>query len=112
MQFCMMHWEQLRAAITERGLDHLIASDGKELVERMEREIDNKQNKQDFDPFMSAHNMILSNALHAFGFYIMGDCCPLCELDKEEWQENSSAIWIRSAADSVLSYATEQKLQG
>lgn len=110
MKFCKDHWSKLQTAINERGLSDLVSGSGEELQRRMKIEMEAKKTtKESFDPLMTAHNMIVKNALQAGGVYMLnGDFCPLCELNKnaEEMKETADD-WIRKSADGVAAYAVE-----
>ena len=119
MKFCQPHWQSLRDAIAARGLNHLIAKDGKEAVERMVKEVKGEDKALDFDPLMSAHWAICGNAIRCGGLYLMsGDYCPLCELNKHAPSEmrtegvTPSDAWIEKAADGALEHAKGRGLQG
>lgn len=111
MKFCKPHWEQLRNAINDRGLTDLVPKTGEEAIERVKKQQANggKITPETYDPLITAHNMIVANALKAGGIYMLeGDFCPLCELDKnaEEMKETADD-WIRKSADGVAAYAVE-----
>lgn len=78
MKFCTDHWAKLRAAISERGLDKLVANDGAQVAQDL---VDGRP-----DPLMAAHNAIVSNAAGKVGLAIMmpnddgSDRCPICYL--------------------------------
>ena len=101
MKFCQPHWEKLREAIKARGLWQLVASSGKEVVDRLK--------KDGFDPLMAAHNMIVGRTLDVAGLGPMtsrpdgSEWCPLCYLQQncpcglpgcaarfEEWIDGAS----------------------
>lgn len=63
MRFCQDHWDRLRAAIDERGLSHLIAPDGETAVAQIKQELEQGPSAVTFDPLMSAHWAIVSNAM-------------------------------------------------
>lgn len=102
MKFCLPHWDKLRKAISDRGLDSLNSKGGQEAAERMQ--------KGAFDPLMNAHNAIVGNALdhQGGGFALMtanedgSDRCPLCYLASmcPECQPcEHFEKWIEFAAD-------------
>lgn len=110
MKFCQDHWNNLREAISARGLDHLVARSGEEAIQRAEQEINNTATDANYDPLMSAHWMIMGNALQGSGLYLMtGDYCPLCEVNK---YGGSDQEWIDGATDAVLEYCKENYLTG
>lgn len=117
MRFCQSHWDRLKKAIEDRGLNHLIAKDGKEAMQQAIKQLQGVDDKRkDYDPLMSAHWQIVENAIKAGGLYIMmGDICPLCEVDKHQAEMqpgNSSDDWIKYASDAQLEYAKSMGLQG
>lgn len=81
MKFCSNHWTELKAAISEKGLDDLIAKNGEEAAKRMVSELDGGVSRSNFDPLMAAHNAIVSNAIESAGLQILAqEGCPLCLL--------------------------------
>lgn len=97
MKFCHTHWDQLRKAIDDRGLTPFIAKDGKVAVAQLTKQIETGDDtKATFDPLMSAHWSITTNAMQALDrvginpLYLLSDGseapdgrndCPLCELN-------------------------------
>lgn len=67
MKFCQDHWDRLRAAIADRGLDGLVARGGAEAVRRQVDELKSGRSADTFDPLMSAHWAIASNASDYIG---------------------------------------------
>ncbi len=106
MKFCQEHWNGLRAAIEERGLTHLVARGGKEAVESLAREARGEATKDDFDPLMAAHNMILGQFVEDIGLAAFdGEKCPLCEVEKS--RAGLAKNWTDGSADSALEMARE-----
>ena len=109
MRMCMPHWNALKAAISLRGLDSLVAKDGKEVVKRM---ISDK-----FEPLMFAHNMIIMRCIDEIGLHLLtpkddsSDYCPLCAIkhDPEKCCE-PNCTWIEGASDAVLIEAQKRGL--
>jgi len=100
MKMCMPHWEQLKQAITERGLMPFVSKDGTAAVARL-KEL-GTAGDQPPDPLLAANFAIWSNALRLGGLYLMqGEYCPLCELNKNHELQGGadSADWICHAAD-------------
>lgn len=62
MRFCQGHWNKLREAIADRGLDGLVARGGAEAVERSASELETGTTPANFDPLMAAHWAIANNA--------------------------------------------------
>lgn len=102
MQLCDKHWQSLRASVSKYGLDHLIAPDGTAAAEMMVRQFKGEQTALDFDPLMAAHNQLLDVALNFVGMKVMGDACPVCELEQYDWTEG--------AAYQSLLYAQKNRL--
>ena len=71
MKFCQPHWLKLQAAVKENRMWHLVSSSQKEAKARIERQSRNVARPNDFDPLLSAHNAILSNALLCGGQYLL-----------------------------------------
>ena len=64
MKFCMPHWDQLKAAIEERGLMGLVSKDGVVAVDKIKRDLNQEGTAvENFDPLMAANFAIWSNAL-------------------------------------------------
>jgi hypothetical protein len=112
---CQQHWDALRAAISERGLDGLISGSGQKAVAKLETELaQGAQTPETYDPLMNANFAIWSNALEAGGLYLMcGDkngnpYCPICESEKHGGQP--ADWWITHAADEQLEKARAMNL--
>lgn len=107
MKFCLPHWNQLKDAIKARGLGDMIAASGEEAVKMLTSPQDKIEN---FEPLMTAHNILVHNALNAGGMYLLGqkedgtDYCPICEAE-----EHGATGWIEQAADMVAERARELK---
>ena len=104
MQFCQPHWDELRAAVDERGLATLVSADGEHAMARMKSEIEGSESAASFDPLIYAHNAVFTNALRMFGISAM-DGCPLCDPPAPDWV-------IARAADDALACAKELGLVG
>lgn len=109
MKFCMPHWDELRKAISDRGLDHLVAKDGKAAMAMMMDEIKKQDlDSSNFDPLMAAHNAIAAHAIEQGGLYLLtDDYCPLCELKKHKGNPKE---WIDGASNECLELARKMKL--
>ncbi len=116
MRFCQPHWEQLRTAIAERGLDHLVAKGGAQAARNLASELRDGPAIQSFDPLMVAHNAILMHAMDAVGLAALApnddgtDRCPQCFLNAEHERQcsgppctlplkNAFDDWTAKAAD-------------
>jgi hypothetical protein len=122
---CADHWQKLRTAIADLGMDGLVAKSGPEAVSRLVTEAESGATKTTFDPLMDAHNAILSNALDLVGIAIMApnedgtDRCPLCFINeghlkgcKDEGCTWSTEPWIGYAARDAHARAKELGLIG
>ena len=115
MKFCQSHWDALRSAIETRGLNHLIAANGREAHARAVADLKGESDVSDFDPLMSAHWMIVQRATEVLGLAIFcGDICPVCELlrvtppppEGHRYKTNDE-YFIDGPADAVLEDARE-----
>lgn len=110
MKFCDAHWSELRTAISDRGLMHLVAKDGQTAMESAVAELNGQQTPAQYDPLMSATYMIYGNATRAGGLYLMmadengNEYCPLCEVNKNGGQ---SQQWIDGCCDSILAHCQQ-----
>ena len=68
---CQKHWDELRKAIKEKGMEHLVSKDAKKAVDRLKKQL----GKQPVinDPLMEAHNAIVSAAIKQGGVYLLGE---------------------------------------
>lgn len=126
MKFCQDHWDRLRAAITDRGLDDLIAKGGVRAARNLKSEIEAGPSMANFDPLMGAHNAILNNALDnmppgaAMAMLTSPDdapeqSCPLCVLNAnvpDQSMPDSFDVWIEHAADDMKKLADELRSAG
>src|SRR5689334_6845468 len=63
VNFCQEHWDMLKAAITARGLDSLIAPDGETAVAQLANQLESEgSTPTNYDPLMSAMFAISGNA--------------------------------------------------
>lgn len=111
MKFCQPHWDALRTAIESRGLGHLIAANGRDAAARLVAELKGNAEVDDFDPLMSAHNMIVSHAAIGGPYIMFGDYCPVCEFCKHvepppegHRYATNEAYMIDGPADAALEY--------
>lgn len=113
MKFCQPHWDELRKAVDDRGLSHLVAGDGQKAFEAMARELEGRPEPGDWDPLMAAHWAITAHALECGGLYLMGEdeqgnqYCPLCEAAKHKANPTE---WINGCADAMLENARQKNL--
>ena len=105
MRFCTDHWDRLRTAIADRGMDDLVSGDGNELMLRI--------GGGGFDPLMGAHLAIISQLAHTAGpgiLLIPG--CPLCEANTAHAQACTEPSCGRADLyDDWLGYAADEQLE-
>jgi hypothetical protein len=113
MRFCQAHWEALRAAIRERGLERFVARDGEDLAA--------KGRAAGFEPLIGAHNAIVQNAIGVAGLAILdgAESCPLCFLiagcgckTKGNQGPCDFTRWVDRAAADQLAEAKDRGLLG
>lgn len=111
MQICQPHWDRLRTAIKERGLNHLGAQTGRDAVRNAVTELEGRGDENEFDPLMACNNMIMANGLRILGLGVMAvkedgtHFCPICEATKVYEEQ-----WITGPSDSALQLAKEKGL--
>lgn len=108
MKFCQEHWKQLRKAIDDNGLGHLVAKDGEQAVKDLVEQAKLGVTPDNFDPLMFAHNIIFAKIIEHSGLtYFMPDAphngCPMCEPD--EVNPNWATKWIDGASLDTYNYA-------
>jgi hypothetical protein len=103
MKFCQPHWDRLRNAIKERGIDHLGAKTGEQVIEEMKADLEGQ--KRPYDPLLDCHWMITCRAMELGGLYLMtqkedgSNYCPICEVIAHGGDEDH---WINGPADAAL----------
>lgn len=121
MNVCQPHWDELRGAIDDRGLSHLVAKDGVAAARNLEAQLQGTDAEENYDPLMSAYWAIMANSLKCWGLGALADDfgCPLCALDRhaaecaeEGCARNTGADWIRFASDGQLQAARDLGLVG
>lgn len=131
MRFCQTHWDKLRDAIKKRGVIEFVAIDGVEAAKQMQSEIQGeRKTKQNFDPLMAAHWMIVNNAMDQLKYIgqnplilMVSDPerpqleCPICCLNWLSLEHDRACTdpnckkpkgltfddWIDKAADGAVS---------
>ncbi len=110
MRFCQPHWEQLKDAIRERGLFHLVADSGEAAVERLAEEAKGEATIATYDPLMDAHNMMVVRAIECGGLSVLrGDTCPLCEANRHT-HDGMADEWITTCTNAILVYCEANDL--
>lgn len=123
----------LRHAIQARGLGDFVAGSGEEAIKMMERDVEKgpPKKRSDYDPLMSAHWMIVNNAMDMLGIIGMNPLslmahdperpemnCPICCLNWHSANHDKICTdpnckkprgltyddWINKAADGVAAY--------
>lgn len=110
MKFCDKHWQELKAAIAARGLEHLVSSSGAECAARMQG--------GDFEPLMGAMLSYVRNAVGVMGPVVLmpnddgSDRCAACFLAGCPCEQKPCpfASWIDRAADDELTEARRRGL--
>lgn len=108
MKTCTKHWEELKQAIRDRGLEHLVSKNGAECAERFRKMHGGDTDPKLYDPLFDSHMMIMANAASAAPYLLEkenAELCCLCELDahKAEMGEGASD-WIRNSTDGALGH--------
>jgi hypothetical protein len=112
MKICQTHWDQLKEAINQKGMSHLISKSGEELADRLKKEINKELTT--YDPLMAANLAIAAASIKDAGIGIMGldenenPYCPLCEVDKH--LEEGAKDWIEGSTDDCLEYCKNNNL--
>ena len=118
MRFCEQHWRDLKQAIDDRGMVHLVSKDGQTAIETL---LEAPNDVKSFDPLLIATMEIYGTALRYGGAYLAiakedgTRYCPLCELvvhkaeeaKKERNIDNIAKHWIDGCTDFVLKEARE-----
>ena len=105
MRMCESHWAALRQAIEDRGLAHLVEQSAEAAAAVLKRQLEGDMRVSDFDPLMAAWWSISETFLKGAGLAGLGDCCPLCEVDKQ--QRGLAADWIDGSTDDQLATARD-----
>lgn len=112
MNWCKPHWQQLRQAIIDRGLDGFGAQDGAAAAAEIRSQLEGNDEK--FDPLMgswSRINSYMAESLSSQGRAgeLLALRCPLCIL-VEDGQPELVAGWVNGVTDQAKHYAIEQGL--
>lgn len=103
MKICQFHWDELRQALKDRGLDHLGAKNAQEAIVAMATDLEGRGAENEYDPLMSCNWMIMSQGLEMCGLSLIGlredgtPHCPICEAGRS-WMRS----WIDGPADAAL----------
>lgn len=113
MQMCKPHWDMLRAAVDERGMNDLVAHDGKAAADNLVAELQGEPTR--FDPLMELNNHFWAEALRCGGLYLMGlnekgeHYCPICEFEAHGTRFDAKTQ-IGECADAMLAHCREEGL--
>lgn len=112
MRMCMGHWTELRQAINDRGLSHLVSQNGQEAAKRMANLSNGSTDPKDFDPLLAAHMAITSYYISHTGLDHINesDVCPVCHASENADGNNLAENWISGAADDVFAVAKSKGL--
>lgn len=92
-QFCMDHWNELRKAIADHGMQDLVAGSSKELMSRL--------GQNEGDPLMDAHMFLTKNIMAIMDeVFIQGSQkCPICAIKEFDWiakaVDGSARVYLR-----------------
>jgi len=110
----------LRAAIKERGIDHLCAKTGQEAHRDMQLDIEQRGQEHEYDPLMSCYWMIMNRGMEIGGLYMLrnnedgSQRCPVCEASKHKTDDQTTeyveGFWTNGPADVVLKECQERGL--
>lgn len=119
MKLCQECWNELKEAIEQRGLMHLVAKGGEEAVKQIDAQLSGDTSARNYDPLMAANFAIWNQSLSSFGLGMMAPDapCPLCHKTEIEsvctdpsCNKQSGHDWIRFAADDQLAYSRHHGL--
>lgn len=112
MNWCQPHWDRLRQALKDKGLDAFGAQDGKQAAQQMVAEIEGREHA--FDPLMGSWNHL--NAAMAESLKKQGRAmellqlrCPMCIL-VDDGQPELVENWIEGCTSEALKYALDNGL--
>jgi hypothetical protein len=112
MKICIPHWNQLREAVDDAGLGHLVkgADNAKVLIEKgidqFKFGVREPESPSTFDPLWNCNFAIWNNAIDMGGLYLMGSddsgnpYCPICEAIAncpKDLPQSTADWWIDSA---------------
>ena len=111
MNICQKHWDRLREALKERGLEKFGAKTSEDAFRNLVTDLEVRGIENDFDPLMGCNNMIAIEALGRIGLELLRPDesgkppCPICMCCKlhEDW-------WIYGPADAMLKEAQDKGL--
>lgn len=115
MKACQAHWDELKAALEERGLEKFIAKTGSEVATRVVGA--GGTERDNFEPLIGAYMAITNNALRVLGLSLLApqddgtELCPLCALIDPcgcgRGEECHFRKYIAHAADEQVEHARQ-----
>lgn len=103
MKICQTHWDQLRQALDERGLSHLVAKSSEDAHAALVEQLQGDAKPSGYDPLMTANFAIFSAFLEDAGIAGLSVDCPLCVV--AEAQPGLDQEWIKGCSDDQLKHA-------
>lgn len=96
MNWCKPHWDKLRAAIKEKGLENMVATNGKDAIERFAND--------KYEPLLDSWGRINNAVLHSPALNGRILVCPCCILEMDGQPELVDK-WIDGATTDSMNYA-------
>lgn len=113
MRICQTHWDAMRKAVEDRGMGHLGAKSGAELIAATVTELEGRSQENEYDPLMACHNMVTTRALEIVGLALLNPAtgwnCPICmimEMSRKACEQD----FINGPADAALKECREKGL--
>jgi hypothetical protein len=109
MKLCTPHWEELRTAVRDRGLEPFVSRSGEEAARKLAN--GPPRDRASFDPLLRANIAIVEHVVGAAGpvkaaEWSATDACPICYFsDHCDVCREHSARWITLATDEQLALA-------
>lgn len=109
----MPHWDKLRSAIDDRGLTSLISEGGEQAAKNLVSELSEGRTIDNYDPLMSAHNLIWGNASNLIA-QVGGN--PMAMLDSTQPDHVQCPIcylnWLSAEHDRICKEPDCKKIKG
>lgn len=123
MQPCQEHWDKLRKAIDDRGMGHLVAKDGKNLIEKFDEfKAVGAETLDNFDPLMAAFMGTVARLVKQSGNAAIlennpdgSERCMWCYVNEKcecgRPGKKCGEAWIDFAADGVQATVEQMKAE-
>lgn len=98
MNWCDTHWAQLRKAVDDKGLGHLVSKSGEEAAARTTA---HQAGAEDFDPLLGCWMQINMQMMEDLGGPY--EECPMCILVKDQ-RPDLVENWIDGCTTSCREY--------